>query len=370
MIAKYLATLAVVVVLLTLAASSLQFAARSQVLAGKPVEDTFNLEFVFAADSTHTYVISPQLKSELEKKISFVTEGPVHIVSSNVEITPRDIHWTENRTNYTSPGAALLAHVTWDTPADSSNGAHGLIYIHFPEISGLDPKGLTFHSGGYQKDDQGRYVLREVNTYQSAILVSLARFSIALVAGLPVGVAVHCIFWAFVLRSEKRARLTALFPQGQGSQLPRTFYPNPIAEWSSWTILFGIIAFPASLIAVLSASDSFVSSSMMWVVYIFLGIGAVVGLIAAYFTGRSVLTVRVDTNSISYSRGRGDLQWLSAGWNEILNLTEKYRTYRDSTRYWLELQFRDNRKKLKLTQTIEGYPALKALLFSVFKTSQ
>ncbi|HMD38222.1 MAG TPA: hypothetical protein VKH15_03010 [Candidatus Acidoferrum sp.] len=369
MIPKYLATLAVAVVFVTLGASSLQFAARSQVLAGKPVDDTFELEFVFDADSTHTYVISPKLKAELEQGITFVTEGPVHVVSSSVEITPKDIHWTEDRTNYTSPGAGLVALVKWDTPASSANGTHGFIYIHFPDIPAVGSKAPTYHSGGFQKDDQGRYVLREINTYQNAVLVSLARFSIALAVGLPVGILLHSICWAFVLRSEKRARLAALALQGQGSQLPRTFYPNPIAEWTIWTILFGIFAFPAGMISVISASENFMSASMIWVVYVILGVATVIGLIAAYFTGRSVVTVRVDSNSLSYARGRGDLQWLTVGWSEILKLTEMSRTYRGSTRYWLQLQFRDNRKKLKLGQDIQGYPALKELLFSVFKTS-
>jgi hypothetical protein len=369
MIPKYIATLAVAVVLVAFAASSLQFAARSQVLAGQAVDETFTLEFTFDADSAHTYKISPGLKSDLEKGITFVAEGPVRIVSSSVEITPKDVSWTENRTNYTSPGAGMVALVKWDTPPDSANGAHGLIYIHFPDIPAFGSVGPTFHSGGYQKDSQGRYVLREVNTYQNAILVFFGRFSIALAVGLPVGAFLQSIFWAFVLKKEKRARLAALPPQGQGS-LPHTFYPNPIAEWTIWTLLFGIFSVSASLIGVISVADGFMSSSMMWIAYIFLAVATIIGLIAAYFTGRSVLTVRVESSSMSYVRGRGDLQWITVAWNEILLLTEKSRTYRGNTRYWLELQFRDNRKKLKIGHDIQEYPLLKQLLFSVFKPAQ
>jgi hypothetical protein len=354
--------MAVVVFFLSLAASTLQFAARSQVLSGKPVEETFQLEFTLDADSTHTYPVNPQLKAVLEQGIKFMTEGPVRIASAKVEITPKDVSWTSDRTTYTSTGAGLVAHVKWDTPRDSANGAHGIIYIRFPEISGLDAKGPTFHSGGYQRDDQDQYVLREINTYQSGLLVSLARFSFALAAGVPVGIALHCIYWAFVLRNEKRSRLAEIALQG--TQLPRTFYPNPIAEWTTWTIVFGILAFCASMFAVFGIADGFMSSSMVWAVYIVLGVGAVLALGCVYLARRSLWTVRVDPSGVSYARGRGDLQWLTAGWKEILQLTEKSRVYRGTTRYWLVIQFKDRRTKLKISHDIVGYADLKKFLFS------
>ena len=45
---------------------------------------------------------------------------------------------------------------------------------------------------------------------------------------------------------------------------------------------------------------------------------------------------------------------------------QKSRTYRGNTTYWIELEFNDKRKKLKIEQTIEGYPALRDILMSVF----
>ena len=238
MIPKYLATLALTVCLVTFAASSLQFATRSQVLAGKAVDETLQIEFTIDADSSHTYKISPRIKQFLEDHISFYTEGPARVVSAKVEITPKDVSWTENRSTITSTGAAMAARLQWDTPADSANGAHGNIYLNFPEIPGLEGKVPDFHSGGYQKDNKGRYVIREVTTYRDAFPLSFARFVFALAAGVPFGVLLHTIFWAFVLKGEKRSRLAEFPPQGSG--LPRTFYPNPIAEWTLWLLVFGI----------------------------------------------------------------------------------------------------------------------------------
>jgi len=363
MIPKYVATLLVAVFLVTFAASSLQFATRSQVLSGKALDETFQFEFTIEADSTHTYKIDPRIKEFLESSVNFYAEGPVRVVSSSVVITSKDVSWTENRTTITSTGAAMTAHVKWDTPADSVNGAHGQIFLNFPEVPGLEGKTPNFHSGGYQKDDKGRYVVREVNTYRSTFLLSLARFSFALNAGLPIGIVMHCIFWAFVLRSERKSRIAA-FPQG--TQFPRTFYPNPIVEWSLWTLIFGIGALVSSMMASFSVYDGFMSSSFVSVIYIIVAIGAAIALPAAYFTGRSVLTVRVDTHNISYARGRGDLQWLNAGWGDILLFTQKSRTYRGTTRHWMELEFKDNRKKLKIAQDILGYPALRDIIASVF----
>jgi len=366
MIPKYVATLAIIVLIVSAAASTLQFATRSQVLSGSAVQENWQLEFTIDADSSHTYTISPRLQQALREGITLVPEGPVRITSSGLDITPKDVSWTEGRTHITSTGAALVAHVKWTTPPDSPNGARGRVYIRFPELPGLEGKTISVRNGGYQVDDQGHDVLREVTTYRSSFALSFARFAFAFAAGLPVGLVLHSIFWAFVLNKEKKSRLAAMPPQGSG--LPRTFYPNPIAEWTLWTLLFGIAGFIGSMLAGFGVLDGFLSSSMVWAVYIALVIGAAIALVAAYFTGRAALTVRVEPTGIAWARGRGELQWLTAAWGEILTLAEKSRTYRGNTRYWLELEFKDmTRKKLKLAQDIEGYPALRSLLFQIFK---
>jgi hypothetical protein len=364
MIPKYLATLALTVCLVTFAASSLQFATRSQVLAGKAVDESLQMEFTIDADSSHTYKISPRIKEFLEDRISFYTEGPARVVSSKVEITPKDVSWSENRSTITSTGAAMAARLQWDTPADSANGAHGKIYLNFPEVPGLEGKVPTFHSGGYQRDDKGRYVIREVTAYRDAFPLSLARFVFALAAGVPIGVLLHTIFWAFVLKGEKRSRLAEFPPQGSG--LPRTFYPSPIAEWIVWLLVFGIGAVLASMMASFTVYDGFMSSTFIWVISIIMAITVAIALPAAYFTGKSLLTVRVDTHGISYARGRGDLQWLNASWSDIATFRQKSRTYRGSTTHWIELEFNDKRKKLKIAQSLAGYPALRDILVGVF----
>lgn len=364
MIPNYLATLAAAVFVVTFAASSLQFATRSQVLGGKAVDEDVNLEFTIDADRHHTYAISPGLKQVLEDHISFYTEGPARVVSAKVQVTPMSVSWTENRTRITSKGAALAARLQWDTPADSANGTHSYIYLNFPEIPSFKGKPPTFHSGAYQKDDKGRYVIREVTIYRNTSLLSFARFVFALTAGLPLGTALHAIFWAFVLKREKRSRLANLPPQGPG--WPRTFYPDPIAEWIVWLLVLGIGAAIDSLLAGLCVHDGFISSPLIHLVYGIMAGAAAVALLAVYFMRKSLLTVRVDSSGISYARGRGDLQWLSAARSDVLFCTPRSRTYRGNTSHWIELAFKDNRKKLKIGESIEGYTALRDILTSVF----
>jgi hypothetical protein len=369
MIPKYLATLALTVCLVTFAASSLQFATRSQVLAGKAVDEILKIEFTVDADSSHTYKISPRIKQFLEDHISFYGEGPARVVSAKVEITPKDVSWTENRTTTTSTGAAMAARLQWDTPSDSANGAHGSIYLNIPEIPGLEGKAPNLHSGRYQVDDKGRYVVRQLTTYRDALMLSFARFIFALAAGVPIGVLLHTIFWAFVLRGEKRSRIAEFPPQGSG--LPRTFYPNPIAEWTQWLIALGIGVVPASILAAFTVYDGFMSSTFIRVIYFLMALTAAIALPVAYFTGKSVLTVRADTHGISYARGRGDLQWLNAAWSDILQCRQKSRTYRGGSKtYWMEVEFNDRRKKLKIDHSTVGYPVLRDILMSVFTPRQ
>ena len=367
MISRYLTTLGIAVILVTLAASSLKFATRSHVLAGTAVDEALQLEFTIDADSGHTYEVTPGIKQFLEDQIGFYTEGPARVVRAKVEVTPKNVSWTENRSTFTAKGAAMTAQIRWDTPVDSANGAHSNIYFKFPEIPRL--KGTpSFHSGGYQKDDLGRYAIREVTTYQNTLLLSLARFGFALSAGLPFGIVIHTIFWAFVLKGEKRSRIAELPTQGSG--LPRTFYASPISEWTVWLLVFGIGAFAASMLAGFAVSDGFMSSSFVWFVYGALAVGAAIALVATYFNRKSLLTVRVDTNGISYAGGRGDLQWRNATWSDIRVMTQKSRTYRGNTSYWIELEFQDNRQKLKIGQSLEGYAALRDILMSVFTRSR
>ena len=356
MIAKYVSTLAVTVAVLTLVAASLKFATNSQVLSGNAVNESLKWEFTVDDE------IDANLAQFLQTHMGFTTEGPPHIVSASFQVTPKQVSWTENHQKFTAPGAAMSVQLEWNTPSDSANGSRGSIYFNFPEIPGHEEPTFIIRSGPYQVDSAGRYEIRQVTTYRSAFLVALARFEFALAAGLPIGILLHTLCWALVLRGEKRKRVSALLPQGAG--LPRTFYPDPIAEWVFSLLALGLGAFMGSVVACLSVANGFMSSLLEYIVYIPLAIATASALLVAYFARKRVLTVRVEPDGIAYARGRENLQWTSATWSNTVGVTQKSRTYRGKTTYWIEIEFNDNRRKLKIPQSITDYAGLRDLLAS------
>jgi len=363
MISKYFVTLVATVALVTLVASSLKFATSSQVLSGTALRESLKFEFTIAAGGDQYYKINADMAQFLQTHVGFPTQGPPHVVTANVQVTPKQVSWTENRTTYTAPGAAMNVQLDWNTASNSANGSRGSIFLNFPQIPGLEGKTVTLRSGPYQVDSAGRIAIRQVTTYQTASMVALARFVFALAAGLPFGILLHTLCWALVVRGERRRRSSAL--QLQGAGLPRTFYPNPIVEWVVWLLVLGIGAFTQSMMAGFSVADGFMSSLTVHFVYIALAIAAAIALLIAYFVGKRVLTVRVEPEGISYARGRDNPQWVSATWSNIIGVTQKSKTYRGNTTYWIEIQFNDNRRKLKIPQSMVDYAALRDLLASL-----
>ncbi len=117
-----------------------------------------------------------------------------------------------------------------------------------------------------------------------------------------------------------------------------------------------------SFVAGFSVANGFMSSWMEYFVYVPLAIATPIAFLVAYFTRKRVLTVRVEPDGISYARGRENLQWTSATWSNIAGVTQKSRTYRGNTTYWIEIEFNDNRRKLKIPQSITDYAGLRDLL--------
>lgn len=352
MIPRYILTLATTVFAVTLVAASMRFATSSHVLSGTGMNEVLRFEFTIDADSKHTYEINADTAQFLQTHIAIHSEGPPRVSAVEVEVTPKQVSWTENRQTITAPGAALTVQLRWDTPSDSANDSRGDIYMTFPEIPGLEGKPINMRSGPYQLDS-GRYVIREVTTYRNTYLLSLGRCMFALSAGLPFGILLHTIAWAFVVKSDRRSRISQLASAGSG--LPQMFYPDPAAEWTTWLIVLGVGTLIGGMMAALSVFSGFMSSTFVRVVYIVFGIVTAVAALLTYFTSKRLLTLRVGSEGISYARGRENLQWVSAAWNEVLSLMERSRTYRGRTTRWIEIQFQDNRKKLKVPQSTVGY---------------
>ena len=358
MIRKYVATLAVAVCLVTLVASAMQFVVDSCVLSGQTVNESLRIEFTIDVDSDHMYTIDDSMAQLLQNQVHFSTEGSARVLNVSTEITPKSVSWKEGHITKTAPGALMTAQLQWDTPSDSANGATGAIYLELPSFRGITP---TMHFGQYQILGDKRCLIRELTAYRTPSHLYLARFGYALVAGLPFGMLLHTIFWAFVLKREKRARIENLQTHSYDSS--QTFHADPIAEWVTAMIAIGVGTFMSCMMAGISISDGFLSSTMFTVIYSIIALEIVAAILFAYLTGKSALTVKVDANAFSYMRGRNNPQWIITAWSEILTMVEKSRKYRGSTYYWIEVEFKDNRKKLKISTSIVGYPDLRNRLF-------
>ncbi|HEY1500780.1 MAG TPA: hypothetical protein VGF88_14460 [Acidobacteriaceae bacterium] len=357
MISRYLMTLAVMVLVVTCVASYLPFATNSRVLSGKTLDETLHFEFTSDAGNNRYYEIDGDQAQLLQSEIEVRSEGAPRVVAARTEVTPQRVSWSENRTNYTAPGAAMTVQLRWDTAADSANGSRGIIYLSFPQ-----GRKFTLRSGAYQKDDAGRYVISEVRTYRSSFQLGLARFAFALAVGLPFGIVLQAIGWAFVLKGEKRSRLQQLLPQ---SGLPQTFFPDPIAEWSTWLLILGIVTLTATVVAGIGVFGGFMSSVLATTVYVIVGIGVAIAGLVTYLSRNRLLTIRVGQDGLSYARGRENQQWTNAAWTDILSMTPKSKTYKGNTTHWMEIEFQDNRKKLKIGQSIGNYGSLCNLLLKM-----
>ena len=299
MFAKYLVSLLILLVVACLVCSTLPVVTRAHLSAGTAVDETWKIEFTLdcpAAGKASYYIVDDHVKRDLQKGIAFVGSGPIHVISVATEITPKEVSWKVGKTRYTAPGAAMVAHVRWETPADSADGARGDIHIEFPKVRGTP----AFHSGAYQKIGD-RWIFREVTTYRNSLSLNLARFLFALAIALPIAIVLHSIWWALVLWKEKRVRLEELAPSNPEA-LPRTFYPNPIAEWIGWTITVSILGALGCLFAGIEIANGFMSSIFYWVIVIMQGSGAVIGLIVALIVRANVLTVQVSDDTISCAK--------------------------------------------------------------------
>jgi len=173
-----------------------------------------------------------------------------------------------------------------------------------------------------------------------------------------VGVLLQAAGWHFlVLRRERASRIAALPPQGTG--LPRTFHPDPIAEWVEGQRVLIVFAVVAALGAY--ASTRLMSFDRASGALALMAAGAAAAAAYARWRHVRVLTVRVERHDICLARGRGErLQWESIPRSDIEACSERHPLLGSR---WLELKFKDRWRKLKIKESsIVDYWGLHRLL--------
>jgi hypothetical protein len=166
------------------------------------------------------------------------------------------------------------------------------------------------------------------------------------------------------LPDERRTRLADL-ALSNAQQLPRVFHPSPTAEWSAWTVTLCIFGAIGALFAGFVIYDGFKSSTMDLALFIFPGIGVLGGLLAAWYARSSLVTVRIDSETISYAKGRGELQWITARWAELKHAAVKSQTHKGTTTQWVELIFPDSKTR-KIPSDVIDYPLLRDMVLELY----
>lgn len=365
MLRRYFISLLVVTVVMSAIASTFSFVTRSQVQGGTIVEETWTNDFTLRKTGNIYYPVDSDIKADLEKGVSFVGSGAIRVLSAKVEVSAKQVTWTSNKTTYTAPGGALVSHVRWEAPVDAADGASGTIHVEFPKLSGVPSYDLDFQSGSYQKTGD-QWVFREVTVHQGAVSLALGRLVFGTCLGLPVAFLVHSGWWLFCLRREKRIRLAALAPTGSET-LPRTFHPDPVAEWNVWCILMLIFGGVGTLFTGIGISGGFVSSVIARVILGIVGFGVLVGILVVLFVRRSVFSLKIDADSLSVAQGRGEPKWITASWGDLKGAACKSRTYKGNRTEWVEVIFPDGKKRKFYENYLPEYAVVRTVVLALYE---
>jgi hypothetical protein len=364
MLRSYFISLVVVTVVMSAVASMFSFVTRSQVRGGTTVEETWTNDFTLRQMGSKYYAVDSDIKADLDKGVSFVGSGAIRVLSTKVEVSAKQVTWTSNKTKYTASGGTLVSHVRWEAAADAADGAAGTIHVVFPKIRGVPGYDVNFHSGSYQKTGN-EWVFREVTVHQGTISLALGRLLFGMCLGLPVAFLFHSGWWLLYLRREKRAVLAALATTGSET-LPRTFHPDPVAEWNVWCILMLIFGGIGTFIAGIGISTGFVSSVIAWVILGMVGFGVLISLLIVWFVRRSVVSLKIDADTLSVAQGRGEPKWITASWGELKGAVCKSRTYKGNRTEWVEVIFPDGKKRKFYENYLPEYTVVRAVVLALY----
>jgi len=365
MLLKYFGSLAVAVFFATYAICFMPFVSQAAVIAGTIQQEHLKFGLAFKAGSTY-YTVDAGQAQFLSEHMGLLAVGSAHVVAANVNVTPATVSVISAKGYRSVPGATMTADLTWDTPADSSERAEGRISLDFPEVPGLEGAKPLLSYGEHTVDRAGHVVIREETAYREPLQLSLGRIFLALSLGLPMAMLLHAVGWyLLVLRRERQSRIAALPKQGPTGILPRSFFPDPIAEWRTGLLVLAVFAFLATLFAY--GSTGVVNCAYTEFAYILVAASIPVAAAVADYTGATVLNLRVELRGISIASGRKRLRWQVIPWDNVTEFREKARRRRS----WVELTFKGQWKKLRITdRTILDYTNLCNCVKQCWRRSQ
>jgi hypothetical protein len=283
----------------------------------------------------------------------------LRVLSATIDITPKEVSWSEGKKkSRRAPGAELVAVVKWQAGADGTGGSKGQVHVKMP---GFSPK---FRSGdGYYTN--GQWAFRDATVYGSPVTLSLGRLAYAFYFALPLAVLVQSIWWLFKFPRIRRAQAAADIPPPE-TPLPRTFSPNPVAEWQMWSGVMMAFAGIATMLVAVSAFVGGLTGVMGVIGFCVLAGGTLIALLCVRAARARVVTVRIDADRLAFAKGRGLLRWNEAPWRELPSLELKVRTYKGNRTEWLEIVLPDGKKHKIHANHVADFPALRDTALALF----
>lgn len=357
---RYLLSFLFVVLVLSLLCSFLPSVTRSHVLSGAVLEEHWVHDFVLGAGDDRFFIVDAPRKAELEAGVAYRASGPVKILSSTVRVTPKEVTWSKGKNrSVTAPGGQLDASVKWEALSAGDAGPSGAIQVAAP-----NGYAMALKSGSYQVQN-GRILVREVTVHAGAVSLALGRLGFAMWMGLPLAAMAHSIWLLCMLPGIRRARAAADAAAEQ-TPLPRTFSPNPVAVWQIWAVLFLIFGFVTALICGIASYGGYFSTLMMWVVGWFLGAGVLIGLFVAWLVGRTLMSVRVDAESIRCSKFSDGRKPIQAPWSEVKAVNVKERMVKGVRQEWVEIVFPDGTARKFSESNLADYPSFRRVVETLY----
>lgn len=361
----YIVTLIPILAAVAACLSTLAFITLSRVRAGQRVEEAWTLGFVVDPPTGSPRPLDARTTSELARSISFKSSGSIEILSAPIAITRARVSWTLGRTTYTAPGGRLASRVTWRARPDATDGQPGEIDVDVPPSAAVKaPYRVNFHTGSYEMTDDGRYVVRQIKAYPTQNRVIVGRCLASLIPAFPIALLLHAIVWPWRLKRAKRAWTAKVTPPDPRA-LPRTFYPNPISPWVSWTFFAFVAGIIGSIITAYGIIHREADPMLDHMILVLESITLSIGLLFAWLTARSAPTVHVDRRTIACARGLVRPRCITARWGELRSASPSSKHYRGNTVEWLEITFPDG-QRCKVPSDLIDYETLKDMVVKYY----
>lgn len=350
MIVKHVTAFLALLSLTCVVCSRLPVVTRMHVPAGTSREETWKVNVLLSRpDEPGKFynTFDSKLNQIVKSGIRFESSGPLRVTSSEIDLRPTMVTWEAQKPNgmrdahYSAPGLEMVAHVKWQAVAQTASTEQGEIRMFFsPQVRNAECEPLVH--GGFEQAADGSHLALRVALHASDAGLFLARCLYALVLALPLAAFPYSLAWAVVLhfRVKKRKAEAALL--ASEGEFPA---PPPMDDWrQGWTMFCLISGIGCFILTVPALTRQSLPSFHGTFMLVLLGGGLIAGLMIALSHHLTVLSVKMDAETLSCAKGRQQpLAWETARWEEIKEMKPVAMTIKGMTHRWIKVVFPSGR---------------------------